>query len=211
MAVIGRWNGHTFEVSPSLVRSFTDLTVKGSCETKTKNSKKQKYVVRKYGEIAEISMTLGLNALLGVNDVRSEAMQMISDSIEGAQDYFYVGDGKLLPCEVMLISASVEQIEVMPGDGGTWIRCDVKCSFKQASKNDEIATANTSSSKKKSSSSSKSKSTSGGSAASEKKEAQDRVTTLAGESKAEIRAKNTKTNDVVKSTVGSSTRYTTQR
>lgn len=47
MAEIGSWNGHSFTVSPTLIRGFTGLTIKGSSETEDKTSNSQKYVSRK--------------------------------------------------------------------------------------------------------------------------------------------------------------------
>ena len=105
MAVMANWNGHTFEISPNLIRGYTDMTIKGSCETTTKNSEKQKYVEHKYGEIPEIKMTVGLNAMTGVTDVFGEAMQFVKEATEGACNYFYIGTSKLIPAKMMLTEA----------------------------------------------------------------------------------------------------------
>lgn len=134
MATIANWNGHTFEVSPNLIRGFTDLTIKGSCETTTKNSNKQKYVKRKYGEVPEISMVVGLSALTGVTNVMSEAMAFISEATAGKTAYFYMGTKKLLTAKMMLVSAEVVEVVNMPGSGDAWISCNVKLTFKQGAK-----------------------------------------------------------------------------
>lgn len=136
MAQIASWNGHTFVVSPALIRGISDLKIKGSCETTDKNSEKQKYVEHKYGEIPEISMTVGLNALAGVTDVYGEAMGFVREATDGECAYFYLGTSKLLPAKMMLISAEVGKIVTMPGQGNQWISCDVSLKFKQGSKND---------------------------------------------------------------------------
>lgn len=136
MATIANWNGHTFEVSPSLIRGFTDMTIKGACETTDKNSDKQKYVERKYGEIPEISMTVGLNAQTGVTNVFKEALEFVQEATEGATAYFYMGSSKLLPAKMMLTQAEVVEIVHMPGQGAKWISCNVKLTFKQGAKND---------------------------------------------------------------------------
>ena len=136
MAQMANWNGHTFTVSPNLIRGFTDLSIKGGCETTDKNSEKQKYVERKYGEIPEIGMTVGLNALTGVTDVFSEAMAFVKEAMEGACAYFYLGTSKLLPAKMMLIQAEVVEVVNLPGKGDKWISCNVKLKFKQGSKND---------------------------------------------------------------------------
>ena len=133
MATIANWNGHTFEVSPHLIRGFTDMSIKAGCETTDKNSGKQKYVERKYGEIPEISMTVGLSAQTGVTNVFKEAMEFVEEATEGATAYFYLGSSKLLPGKMMLTNAEVGDIVHMPGKGATWISCDVKLTFKRGS------------------------------------------------------------------------------
>ena len=50
MPEVGKWNSHTFVVSPNVIRSFTGLTIKGSSETEDKESGNQKYVSRKNGK-----------------------------------------------------------------------------------------------------------------------------------------------------------------
>jgi len=139
MATIANWNGHTFVVSPSLIRGFTDLSIKGSCETTEKNTAKQKYVEHKYGEIPEISMTVSLNAQTGVTDVYREAMEFVQEATDGAAAYFYLGSSKLFPAKMMLTQAEITQIVHMPGQGNRWISCDVKVTFKQGTKNDGAA------------------------------------------------------------------------
>ena len=136
MATIANWHGHTFEVSPKLIRGFTDLTIKGGCETTDKNSGKQKYVEHKYGEIPEISMTVSLNAQTGVTDVMAEAMEYVREATDGDADYFYLGNEKLLPAKIMLVKAEIVEITHMPGQGDKWISCDVKLTFKQGTQND---------------------------------------------------------------------------
>jgi len=131
MAVIGRWNGHKFKISKSMIVGFTGLTVKGSCETKDKDKSKQKYVSRKMGKPSEVSLTVILNAGLGC-DVRTDAMKFISDATDGAKDYFYVGNSKLLACKLMLVDASIK--ETLVGDGNTWIHAEVALTMKQCEK-----------------------------------------------------------------------------
>ena len=131
MAEIGKWNRHTFIVSPTLIRSFNGLTLKGSSETGEKTSGSQKYVTRKSGAPLEVSLTVQLNAATGC-DVRNEAKQFIADARSGAKDYFYIGGTKLLACKLMLTEASVTETENAPG--GKWVSCSVKLTMKQASK-----------------------------------------------------------------------------
>lgn len=132
MAEMARWRGHVFEVSPTLVRSFTDLTIKASSDTEDKETGKQKYVKRKNGEPMEVSMTVMLSALTGCS-VREEALMLAAEARGGFSDFLYVGGKKLLLCQLMLTEASVTKTEIAPG--GTWVSCEVKLTFKQASPN----------------------------------------------------------------------------
>lgn len=136
MATMANWNGHTFEVGSKLIRAFDELKIKGACETTDKNSDKQKYVERKYGEIPEVSMTVHLNALTGVSNVYAEAMQFVQEATDGATAYFYLGGSKLIPAEMMLVEAQVNEVVQAPARGDTWISCDVALKFKQGTKGD---------------------------------------------------------------------------
>lgn len=156
MSEIGKWNGHSFEISSSVVRGFTGLTVKGGSDTEDKTSSSQKYVSRKNAGLMEVSLTVALNALTGCS-VRDEAMAFVEDARSGAKDYFYVGGKKLTACQLMLTEASVDEVEIAPG--GVWTQCQVKLTMKQCSKIDGSSTDSSSkkskSSKKKSGSSKK--------------------------------------------------------
>lgn len=164
MAEIALWNNHSFVVSPSLIRGFSDLTIKAGSSTNDKTSSSQTYVTRKNGNAYELSMTVGLSELTGC-DVRNEAMTLLEEARTGKSDYFYIEGVKIVTCKLMLTSASVEEVEM--NASGTWISCKVKLTFKQSSKMDsEVSTSTTtkkssssSSSKKSSSSSSNSKKT----------------------------------------------------
>ena len=131
MAETGRWRGHVFEVSPTLIRPFSDLSITGSSEVEDKVSDEQKYVRRVSGNAAEVSLKAILNAYLGC-DVRAEAMAFIEDATAGETGYFYVGGRKLLPEELMLTEARTEEIEIAPD--GTWTRCAVSLTMKQSGK-----------------------------------------------------------------------------
>ncbi len=134
MAQIASWNGHTFEVSSQLIRSFRDLTLKGSCETEGKTSGNQEYAKRKKGKGAELTISVALSALLGVTDVRSEALAYVKEANDGASEYFYLGTQKLVEAKMMLTNAEVTEYICMPGNADEWISCDVKLTFKQAGK-----------------------------------------------------------------------------
>jgi len=148
MAETGNWNGHVFTVSPTLIRGFTGLTVKGASETSTKTSSKQQYLARKAGKPVEVSITVDLHASLGCN-VRDEALAFVTEARDGKKNYFYVGNKKLVPCQLMLVEASIDETEIAPN--GTWVYARVKLTMKQASKNDGTKSSSSSSSKKKTS------------------------------------------------------------
>ncbi len=145
MAEIGNWNGHTFIVSPTLVRGFTGLSIKGSAETKEKTEASQQYVSLKESKPIETTMTVELHATLGC-DVRTEALLFVDEAIKGASGYFYVGGQKLVLCQLMLTEAGVEDIEIAPG--GTWVSAKIKLNLKQATVLDGTKIVKKSSSKK---------------------------------------------------------------
>lgn len=131
MALMGSWNGFEFEVSPTAVRGFTGLTIKGGSETEDKVSDKQKYVQRTNSAITEIALSVYLNAYMGCN-VRDEATSFISAAMEGASNYFYVGGKKLVTYKLMLTNAEITETEIAPN--GTWIACKIGLTMKQCEK-----------------------------------------------------------------------------
>lgn len=153
MAEIASWNGHSFTVSPKLIRGFTGLTIKGSSETEDKTSDGQKYVSRKNSNPSEITLTAELNALTGC-DVKNEALKFVDEARSGAKNYFYMGGKKLIACQLMLTEASVSETTIAPN--GTWISCKVKLTMKQCAKYDGTGSSSSSSSSSSGSSSSSS-------------------------------------------------------
>ncbi len=130
MAVIGRWGGQNFTVTSKLIYGFTDLTIKGSSKTEDKESGGQSYVSRKSGNATQITLNVGLSALVGVTDVRATALWFVNNARAGKSDYFYVGEKKLFEKKVMLTDASVDKVELSPG--GKWVSCEVKLTFKES-------------------------------------------------------------------------------
>lgn len=134
MPEVGRWCGIVFEISPKVIRGFTGLTVKGGSETENKEDGGVKYASFKSCNPVEVSLTVGLNAYVGCK-VRNEAMALVEEAKKGSVGYFYVGNSKLLPCQLMLKEASVSEV-IMPPNSNEWVSCKVALSFVQASKND---------------------------------------------------------------------------
>lgn len=157
MAETGKWNDHVFTVSPKLIQTFNGLSIRGASETEDKESGGEKYVARKAGKPKEISFTVELNAMLGCK-VREEAMKLVDEAVAGTRNYFYVGGKKLVTCQLMLVEASVDEVDIGPGN--QWVKARVKLTMKQASKNDGSMGTSSSGSSSSSSSSSKSSSSS---------------------------------------------------
>lgn len=130
MAEIGSWNGHVFEVSPGVIHGVTGIKVSTGSETETKKSDKQQYVKRKHAKPADVTVSVLLSALLGV-DVRSEMLGLLEDARLGKSDYFYVGGSKLLPCKMMLTECSADEYKMT---GTTITECKVTLTMKQAEK-----------------------------------------------------------------------------
>lgn len=132
MAEIGKWKSHVFEVSPKLMRSFEDLTIKGASDTEDEEKSKQVYVKRKNGKPLEIGMTVLLSGLTGCS-VQKEALSFVAEARSGASDYLYIGGKKLVMCKLMLTEASVSDAVLSPS--GQWVSCKVKLKLKQAGLN----------------------------------------------------------------------------
>lgn len=88
---------------------------------------------RKHGKPMEVSLSVALNAMTGC-DVRTEAMKFVEEARAGKKDYFYVGNKKLVTCQLMLTDASVKDVAIT--NGGKWVRAEVSLTMKQCSKND---------------------------------------------------------------------------
>jgi len=148
MAETGSWNGRVFEVTNTRVMSFEGLTIDTGAETKVKTAGKQQYVTYKAGTPANVNISVTLLAAFGV-DVRAEAMGFLMDAQAGAQSYFYVGNGKLLACQLMLTEAKVDETNIAPS--GEWVSAKVALTMKQASKYDGAAGSSSGSGSKKAS------------------------------------------------------------
>lgn len=128
---IGSWGNHTFEVNPTLIRSFTGLTIRGGAEVDEKTSNNQKYVQRKAGNAHELTVTVILSAYLGC-DVRAEAMSFIEDARNCEEGYFYIAGKKLLPETLMLTEAQVSEVQLSPS--GEMVHAQVQLTMKQSDK-----------------------------------------------------------------------------
>lgn len=123
-----RWNGHSFIVSSSLIRTFSKLHISGSCETEEKTKNKDNYADRKNGKPTEITLTAYLNAYTGCK-VREEALSFVDDARAGKKDYLYVGGSKIFNFQIMLTNAFVSETEI--ASNNVWIKAEVQLTFKQ--------------------------------------------------------------------------------
>ena len=144
---MGRWNGHKFIVSPTLIRSFNDLQIESSCELKDKKDSKQGYVSRKGGNATKVTLTVTLSAFTGC-DVRKEAMAFVKEARAGKRDYFYIGGKKLVSCRLMLTSATVKNIEI--SHSKKWVNAKVTLTMQQCGKNDNTDSSSSSESSSRS-------------------------------------------------------------
>ena len=131
MPTIAWWNNHRFEISPSVIRGFSNLQVKGTCETTDKTDRQEKYQTFKNTQPAEISLTAHLDARLGCN-VWREAIDYVIEARWGKSDYFYVYENgqyaKIFAIKMMLTSAAVSNVVIAPT--GKWIAADVALTMK---------------------------------------------------------------------------------
>ena len=138
---IGKWNGHKFVVSSKLIRGFTGLQIKGSSELKSAKDSGQGKVKRKGANPTEISMTIKLNAFVGI-DVRKEAMAFVKEARAGKKGYFYIGKKKLVSCKLMLTEATVKEVEI--SIGGKWTSAEVLVTMKQCNKGGKSSSSSSS-------------------------------------------------------------------
>lgn len=155
---IGSWGNHTFEVNPTLIRSFTGLTIRGGAEVDEKTSNNQKYVQRKAGNAHELTVTVILSAYLGC-DVREEAMAFIEDARNCEEGYFYIAGKKLLPETLMLTEAQVSEVQLSPS--GEMVHAQVQLTMKQSDKGNAKGSGSATQSKNKNNKSNKSGTTPG--------------------------------------------------
>ena len=141
-----RWAGFTFCVRHDRVLGLKDLTINATCETEDKDSGGEKFVARKSGKPADVTLTALLNARLGVN-VQQEALAMQDAARNGTTDYMYAATAKLFPCLLMLTGAKINKPSLTPA--GAWRSCEVALTFKQASKWDGSTSASSGKKKKK--------------------------------------------------------------
>jgi len=143
MANVGKWRKHKFQVKSNLIRSFTDLQIKGSHETETKTKSKQKVETKKNSKATEVTLTIQLSAFTGCN-VRKEALQFVTEARSAKKGYFYVGGKKLVKYKLILTDASVKNIEI--AHNNKWVSAEVSLTLKQNTKSKDSGSSDSSSS-----------------------------------------------------------------
>lgn len=151
MADLITWAGISFYVKSNEIRGVKDISIKASAETEDKTQSSEKFTKKKNAGSYQISLTVVLNAALGVN-VQQVATSITEAARVGTTGYFYTASGKLFPSNFMAVDATISNIRM--NGAGVWTYCEVQWTLKQCSKYD----GTTSGSSKKSSSSGKSSS-----------------------------------------------------
>ena len=126
------WGHSRFFVTPTWVRSFTNLQISSSTQTEDEESGGTKYDKKKNDGGYEMKLTAILDKRLGETDVRAEAMRLAEDARTGAKDYVYNHGSKLFTPMMMGTGATIKNIVAAPN--GTWISCEVELTLKQCSK-----------------------------------------------------------------------------
>lgn len=126
------WGHSRFFVTPTWVRSYTNLQISSSTQTEDEESGGTKYVKKKNDGGYEMKQTAILDKRLGETDVRAEAMRLAEDARTGAKDYVYNHGKKLFSHMMMGTGATIKNIVAAPN--GTWISCEVDITLKQCSK-----------------------------------------------------------------------------
>lgn len=126
------WGHSRFFVTPTWIRSFSNLQISSSTHTEDEESGGTKYVKKKNDGGYEMKLTAILDKRLGETDVRAEAMRLAEDARTGAKDYVYNHGSKLFTPMMMGTGATIKNIVTAPN--GTWISCEVELTLKQCSK-----------------------------------------------------------------------------
>lgn len=131
------WHGYEFVVSPSLVRSITDLTVKTSCETETKKSDEDGYydrgiAYRKGANPSDVSFVVHYNAFMGC-DVRNEVYGLLLTAQDGVSDNLYIGGKRIISYQFMLTEANLQKVEI--ARNSKWKSAELVLTMKQSTWN----------------------------------------------------------------------------
>ncbi|MDD3881885.1 MAG: hypothetical protein PHI27_06500 [Eubacteriales bacterium] len=137
MGQIAKWGDLTFLVTANVIHSFTNFTIKNSCNTETKNCQGQDYLTKKSIKPAEVSFNVPLNAFTGCN-VEQSAKNYLYAARAGRCHYIYIGGTKLLPFQFRLTETSISDLVLSPT--GKWISCTVKLTMKQGTQDDSSVT-----------------------------------------------------------------------
>lgn len=131
MAVIAQFGELKFEISSSAALLFQGLKMSAECETAEQTGNSQQYVSAKNGKAVQISLSIILNAALGI-DVKMQATDILNTAQRGGQGYFYIGGAKVFPFKLMMTKADTEEIAIDPS--GRWISTKINVTLKQSTK-----------------------------------------------------------------------------
>lgn len=129
MAVTGQFGDVSFGFTDSRAVLFADLKYSADCETEDQTQNGQKFAAYKEGKAAQITMTILLKSMLGV-DVRETVQKLMHWAQRGQAEYLYIGGEKAFPFKVMLTKADADEITFSPGM--KWLSAKVSVTFRQA-------------------------------------------------------------------------------
>lgn len=129
MGFMAKWGPIRFETVSNAALLFEDFKVSAESETEDKTASQQKYVSRKNGKAAEISMTILLSAAFGI-DVKTATSVILNAAQKGETDWLYMGSEKLFPFKLMLTKAETESVEISAS--GFWTSAKMSVTFKQS-------------------------------------------------------------------------------
>lgn len=129
MAVIAQFGELKFEISSSTALLFEKLKLSAECETEEQTNNSQQYVSAKNGKPVQVSLSIILNAALGI-DVKVRATEILNAAQRSTQGYFYAGGAKVFPFKLMMTKADTEEITIDPS--GRWVSTKINVTLKQS-------------------------------------------------------------------------------
>lgn len=129
MALIAQWGGLRFEITADTARMFSDLKISAESETEDQTYRGQNYAVLKNGKPVQITMSIYLNASLGIN-VRDESMLVFQCAQRGWENYLYLAGAKLFPFALRMVKAETEETKI--NTVGTIVAEKINVTFKQS-------------------------------------------------------------------------------
>lgn len=127
--VIMQWGSLKFGVDGTTATLFDKMKISAECETEDKEASAQQYASAKAGKPVQVTFTMRLSTMLGV-DVQSTAIDVLNSAQRSGCDYLYQAGKKLFAFKLMMTKADVSEIITTPS--GKWAECQVDVTMRQA-------------------------------------------------------------------------------